>query len=381
MSATQIRAVTLLIIVFGCACLARARAQETTLTVRPLRDGGGLERGLNVRLTTALARFLTDHAAKSVRVSSENNSPPSPKAVAARYTLEGDLTFTNGADEQNSRFLLVTRLFRETTPKVLVGQWAGTADSLRSLTVNLRRDPRVHALGLVGELGSRIVTCLNADRRTVEAQWSRLLPQLSAETNPYQFVDADDTTRLLHSLEAGALFRLRVQRTVTNHAFLLLKASEGSLRLNRLSDTGEGWTVSKGKTELSRALILPEGTREAWVVTSPPAPLLVAQRARRGETVDWLSFLTSCPFEKWDALCCPATSNQSEIAPLLARCVARRGVGVRYYEDTPPVQILEGVGNQGSHSEPAPALKQLLDEIAHAPAAWRVQKLRIMETK
>ena len=236
----QTRAVTILMILaLICACLRGTHAQETTLTIRSLHDGGGLESGLSARLTTALARFLTDHTAKSVQVKADGNPVSLPLPKVGRYTLEGDLTFANGADDQNARFLLVLRLFREVTPRTLIGQWAGTADSLRSLTVNLRHDPRIHTLGLIGEMGTRIAACLNADTASVNAQWTRMLPQLSIPSSPFDMVSADDKARSLRQIAVGSSFRLRARRDVTCRAYLLLSDPANGLHLAHLSDEGE----------------------------------------------------------------------------------------------------------------------------------------------
>ncbi len=390
---------TLMALMLACTCLTRTHAQATTLTIRPLRDGGGLERGLNARLTTALARFLTDHAPKTVQVGVEGSPPSQQISSSLRYTVEGELSFTGGADETNARFLLVTRLFRESAPHALVGQWAGTADSLRSLTVNLRRDPRVHALGLVGETGSRIVACLNADAVAVPAQWTRLLSQLTTQNALWEIVSADDEARPLRQITAGHSFRLRSRRNVSCRAYLLLSDSANGLHLARLSEAGECWTVRKGQTSLSKAVLLPEGSGEAWIVFCGPSKpgsnifnvvRAPGKRLNAGKEIHFLAARRSAKSSfgrnslTADA-CVLRTLRRRRIAkkfiPSLQSAPAYSLRVCLQEQNEASVQMLNGVGNQENRSEPASALKQLLDEISHAPEGWRVQKLRITTPK
>ncbi len=313
------------------------RAQETLLSLRPLRDVGGLPPGLNLRLTTALSRFLNDHTEKAFRVASAAPLPAVTNSAAVRYTLEGELSYANGQGEENARFLLVTRLYREDAPRLLVGQWAGTSASLRYLTTNLRNVPDVHTLGLVGEMGSQIALTLRTDQSGVGAQWRRLLPHLTAR-NPTttEIVMGGGETRTLRQVPADTPFHLRLRASGGVQTYLLTSDGYGVLHLVPLTSHSAEMRAQAGETLLSPPLTLPEGTREVWIV-SRPLPDTTGQRPRS---------VRQCALDETDS----------------------------------PVHLLSGVG-KGSPPPPEAALTQFLAEIARKPGLWSVQPLRVAEPK
>lgn len=317
-----------LCLVTGLAC-----GQEMQLNVRPLRDAGGIERGLNVRLTTAIAHFLGENSEKSFHVETLGAFRPD---AALRYTLEGELSLANGQSEENARFLLVARLYREETVRILIGQWAGTSSSLRYLTTNLRNDPGVHKLGLVGELGSRIVVALASDRTGLGQQWRSLLPHMNARNAAaIEVVTANNDKRTLKQVPAARPFQLRVRTGAAVRAYLLMSDNMGAMHIARLS-TDKDALLSTGKeAAFSQPIVLPGGTSEVW------------------------------------AICRFAMVKESAVHIPHGRCESE--------VDTAPVHMLDGVGNAISTSDKDEALSSLLSEIARNPGAWRVTRLRIAE--
>ena len=115
------------------------------LRVRPLRASGGeasgVARELPTRLTTALTKFLHDHAQPTLHIeTAEQSTQSAARETTARYFLEGDLSYAASATEESGRYLLVARLIRDGRPDRLIGQWAGSSSSLRYLTANLRNE-------------------------------------------------------------------------------------------------------------------------------------------------------------------------------------------------------------------------------------------------
>lgn len=131
------------------------------LRVAKLRDAGGLpepgkgDEALNTRLTRAFGTYLSKQANGRYLV---NEGPKRGKVATRLLTLEGDLSHVDASPaEGGGGYLCVLRLFQEGTPRRLVAQWSGTADSLRYLTANLRADRRVDSQGLLGDMGKRVV--------------------------------------------------------------------------------------------------------------------------------------------------------------------------------------------------------------------------------
>ena len=143
---------------------------KAVVWIEPIADSGGAgekmsdNETLARRFTKGLRVALEGEARErfDVRIAARSVPASSP---AVRFVLRGGLSRVQGVGEVSSDqpFLCIVRLFREIPLTVggkptrrLVGQWAGTARGLRDLTGNLARDPRVHALGLAGELSRRI---------------------------------------------------------------------------------------------------------------------------------------------------------------------------------------------------------------------------------
>ena len=147
---------------------------KVAVWIEPIADSGGAGEKMSDgetlarRFTKGLRAALEGEARErfDVRIAARSDPAASP---TVRFVLRGGLSRVQGVGEASSDqpYLCIVRLFQETTPAVgakttrrLVGQWAGTARGLRDLTGNLARDPRVHALGLAGELSRRVTGVL-----------------------------------------------------------------------------------------------------------------------------------------------------------------------------------------------------------------------------
>lgn len=320
---------SLLTLLFALASLTAYGAPGIALRVRPLRPAGGVERDLPARLTTALTRFLHDHAETSLRI----ESPARPEQAATRdtllrYNLEGDLSYASGPNDAGGRYLLVARLTREGRPAALIGQWAGSADTLRYLTANLRNDPRVHTLGLIGEIGSRVLAAVTTDAASPEQQWRRLTPVLSSLRTPRVTTEVAGTVRA--DLIIGTPTHLRLQPATDNRAYVMAVCSGGRLQAIPLT-----WThLSGADLTTSQPISLPADTREAWLLCERKATEPI-QRLQTG--------LMECH--------------------------------IMADEDDVPVHVLNGIGT--STHAPQETLRLLMAELRHDPNDWCVLRLNV----
>ncbi len=179
------------------------RASEPTTTpkaivwIEPIGDSGGAgqAKGDNETLARRFTRGLRTALEGEAKERFEVRITPRPASSvgpAVRFVLRGGLSRVQEEDAPDSAgdqpYLCIVRLFQETVSAAdgkptrrLIGQWAGTARGLRDLTGNLNRDPRVHILGLAGELS----------RRVIQTAWRKIEP--SAPVSSPLRVSAGDT--------------------------------------------------------------------------------------------------------------------------------------------------------------------------------------------
>ncbi len=155
------------------------------VSIVPLRDGGGLpppEAGdapLPLKLTGAVVATLADEAAGAftlLRADAADVHFPRP-----RFTLQGTLS----RPKPTGPYVLALELSDSaasgaSAKRPPLAHWTGEADTFRDLTGNLRADPRVNDLGLVGELCHRVAARLRAADapRPPRADWSARLSAL-----------------------------------------------------------------------------------------------------------------------------------------------------------------------------------------------------------
>ena len=325
-----------------CLASGPVSAVPAVLRVRPLRDAGGeAVRELPARLTTALTRFLRDHADPTLRiVTAERSEQEGERAPAARYALEGELSYASGADEESGRYLLVARLVRAGRPSALIGQWAGSSSSLRCLTANLRNDPRVHTLGLIGEIGSRVLAAVAADAAGPGQRWRTLYARLpTLRASKVTILQAEAPYALRTDAAGGDTIRLRLQiGTDVRAVCLLTSGPDGSMAALPLSLTaGAGEPLRNGSAD-SQAVHLPDGIREAWLLCRSALPERGAADAQT--------------YRRFARFCTPCAE-----------------------EDDAPVHVLNGVGRSAPGQNEA--LTILLEEIARDLGAWHVLRLHV----
>ena len=110
-----------------------ASEDKAGLVLRPLRDRGGIERGLNRRLTDALKKFLGEHSDFLSKTEISERKIEDAPLTPSCYILTGEISFARAQSESEGRYFLVLRLFRGESRRTLVGQWAG---NLRFVSVS-----------------------------------------------------------------------------------------------------------------------------------------------------------------------------------------------------------------------------------------------------
>jgi hypothetical protein len=226
-----------------------------TLFVKPLRDAGGLTqkgpdgRPLNVRYTAAIRSYLADMANGRFAVV-ERPGKGGEEPGALRLTLEGELSGTEADGPSGGSYLCSLRLFQEGKPRRLVAQWSGGAATLRDLTGNLRRDPRIHPQGLLGEMGTRILRAIEAlaGSGRMAQEFRALLDRAERTGQPNVTVvlgEADaragkvpgrmtEGRMDVAEVPAGTAFRLRVSTREPGSAFLVEMDAGGAPHLHEV---------------------------------------------------------------------------------------------------------------------------------------------------
>ncbi len=329
----------LLALAFSGGTRLPAAESEDGLKVSTLRDGGGIERGLNLRLTEALAKFLREN---------RSAHPPLGQEVASPlYALEGEVSFAAGGSDDAGRYLMLARLFRgrpgNKKERTLIGQWAGTAVSLRYLTANLRHDPRTHTYGLIGELGSRALAAMDADRQAPASRWHTLFAQLRPVAPPPLFQADSETAmqspgkakaRAIREISTGRSFQVALPTQEAAQDFLFLFDGAGRPTLIPLAPQQRSGALKNGL--YSQPVQAPAGTAEVWKLQSRPAPVS---------------------------------------GPIAASCADEPLPATR--SDDPPVSVLEGVGPFPNVPAMDTAQKSLYAKIRARRQLWRIARLQI----
>ena len=360
-----------------------AQAQGNLLTVRPLRDAGGLPLRLNVRLTSALERFLTDHAGDAFTVVHAASAGSTNSAAGGRYLLDGDVSFASGRREDAGRFLMTARLFRAGAHPVLIGQWTGVSSSLRTLTANLHQEHDLNRFGLVGELGSRILAAVTDDTAALGNWFSRIESQMHpAPGERPDILSATGPPVSLRSIKTDAAFCLRFRSAPADRTYRLLIASAtGELRLAPLAATTPDLSVPHGHSLTSAAIHLPDDTIDAWIVwrgtVTPPANSRSTLRhigspygSPNGSPGHRPGNTESDRFQAMTGRANPALNPPQ---PGMLCLVPTGDVGAA---DTPTVQVLDGVG--AGRAEPDPEMERFLTEISREPARWHICRIPIV---
>jgi len=314
-----------------CLSVSALKAEEVGVTLRPIRDRGGIERGLNIRLTQAFEKFLKEHSTFPFRVEVSEKRVNDTSFPHSQYVLTGEISFSNGQSEAQGRYLLTVRLFRGDKTRRIIGQWAGTADSFRYLTANLRNAPHVHTYGLIGEMGSRVISALKTDLSHPERRWLFSLSSVPFGKAPeIEESSAKGQGHPFSGITEGVPFCVRLPHSATGRTFLLSFDKAGNSAVVALVVQPE-----PNKGNLSQPFSLSSETSEAWILQE--AVVTSAHKSR----------LFLC--------------KRSQSA---------------FSEDESPVSVLEGMGH--ATAQPLQTAQELLlTQIGLHHENWRKFRLRL----
>ncbi len=353
----------------------RLAPAAAVVRVPALRDAGGLtERGpdgepLNEALAMALRGSLEAAAAGRFTVTADAARAPFRAAGTATFSLDGDLSHVAADDPTGGPYMAVLRLHREGEPRQLVGQWAGTAESLRYLTANLRHVPGVHAHGLMGELAERVAATVVGQ---AGGEAARALDALLRATPRPQRIEAGivaepDGATTPAELPPGTRYRVRVNCQEGGQLFLLRVCAVGRPAALTPIDSGRSVEVMPGKPLLLPAdapLVAGDSGGDALVVlfrrqTEEPRP-----RGRRSPG--------SPPFHlAAEGLLKPGRDRDRDPASLGTPAVGAPA-------GAPPVTVVEGGIAPIPPIDEDPALARFLRQAAaDPPGTWVAVRVRM----
>lgn len=183
------------------------------------------------------------------------------KNKKADYLLEGEMSHVV-TNEQDAGPYLITLRFKNAEKRVFA-QWSGYAQTLMSLTSNLRNDPRVSRFGLMGELGDRVTNTLDAaltgDPQKQRERFLKNIKQMSGKSLYNTRLLADNTPTKEGTLVLPSNTPFKIETGVKAHGDLyLVHVTPQGLALLPLSDQGKMTTV-----EPQVSLLLPSNGK--WI--------------------------------------------------------------------------------------------------------------------
>ena len=343
------------------------------LRVKPLEDRGGLnvrdEKGklLNESLTTGIIQYMKERSKERVDIVDMRIKPiPANMAGQPTLTLEGDLSHVATEDTGGGPYLLTLRLVElagEGKSRRIVAQWSGTAQTLMSLTSNLRRDPRISNDGLVGELGNRVVETVaaygSASAQEQQKYFSHLLKTTAKPVNvTVKLVSPSQTLALnggTSAMFSRSRFGLEVSASYAGTVYVVGVGANGQLRPLLLPVAGKEVIIAPDT--LSR---LPSDT--FWQATETQQPV-------REELVVLIRRRTAPPQRE---------TMPREAEPSSARCQTMRsqtGLGV---EEPLHVMVLDGGNRILPRASGNEEIERLLEMTRNdPPGTWIVVRIPV----
>lgn len=284
-----------------------------SVRIAPLKDAGGAigagpdGKPMEERFTQALQKLLAEYAKGRFSTAGGKDSD---------FLVEGELSALQTTKNTPAGYLCTVRLTQTTrTGKRLIGQWAGTAKTIRDLTGNLTKDDRVSNLGLAGEFATRIAAVVAdaapdspkpavASATMTPDVYNALIKKAVADrrltVDVMQEGMADQKPR--NTLLPGEKYRLRVSPQDAGTVYLLQLVS------------GEGFTGRpKSPFAQNEALSASPGRS----VMLPPNTPLVAPKTG---VASWVVLL-----RRSDAR--SAAPAGAQLAPIMPQIVGSRAVG------------------------------------------------------
>lgn len=339
------------ILSFGCCGLSTAQPKDgaaaIAVRVQALRDAGGLPtegQPVNERLTRALELYLTDAGKDRFTVLTKADAAPE---AAVLFTIEGELSHAESAESEGGAYLCAVRLFKEGTPRRLLGQWAGSAISLRYLTGNLRSVPDVDNAGLVGEIGKRLVMQIMAFGGPSQATTlTKLVDSAAMRPTAKLVIEGKPQTAPGPTLVNGTNYQVEVTAPVDGTAYVVLLDGHGGAHAVEVPEPDHETKVEAGKSAL-----IPYKDRPATADLSHGSPqslvVLIRKENKGGSTI---------------------APRIVDNGPTPATTTTDNSTGKN------PIKILDGGTTRGARSDAAVA-RLLALAAGDQPGMWLAQRL------
>lgn len=221
---------------------------ETELVVASLRDvGASMPKGadgrpIHERFTSAIRSHMAELAKDAYKVRERTLG----EKRALHLRLEGELAHTDSDAEDGGGYLCTLRLYEDSKPRRLLGQWSGTAATLRDLTSNLRHDRKTSPLGLLGELGRRVDEAVRA-RREPDTPYLilQVLDRCSQSQNPEIALAINPGEEPKKSIVPKERYRVSIRSPLGGYVWLLSLPEVGTASL-LLGDVDRGFSIPDG---------------------------------------------------------------------------------------------------------------------------------------
>jgi hypothetical protein len=244
-------------------CSDVGEVREAELVIAPLSDAGvTMPKGpdgkpINERFSSAIRSQLTELAKNQYALREKSVAKLAPEVL--RLRLEGKLVHLDSDDAGGGAYNCTLRLYDDGRPRRLVGHWSATAATLRDLTSNIRHDPSISPLGLLGELCYRVnraVTALQdppANRRLTDLL--KTVPQADRPEMAVTYTRADGPNPVASAttLRPGERYSVRISSPRSGRLFLFSQARGGPAGL-MLADELDGVPIASGRIATLPAL-------------------------------------------------------------------------------------------------------------------------------
>ena len=202
------------------------RPTRARLFLLPIKDAGGAntvnpkESPLTERLGSAVRKYLEPRLRGECSLF-EAKSRPNSSQPGVSLSFEMEISRVQSGDPSQNPYLFTSRLYLLTKPAKLIGQWSGTAKTLRYLTANLSHSTGVSEYGLVGELGNLVIHNLKTlECKEPEAEFGMLKRDLDSKDLTLAFIGNSD------SRDMGVV---KLSSSVSGSLSLLLQEQDGAL--------------------------------------------------------------------------------------------------------------------------------------------------------
>ncbi len=312
---TVIMAWAMLGVVVAFAASGRFASAAVDVRIAPLKaTGGAIGKGpdnkpIEERFTTALQKLLAESAKGRFGTSGTTKD--------SDFVVEGELSALQTAKNTAGGYLCTVRLFQTgKSGRRLVGQWAGTAKTVRDLTGNITKDKSISNLGLAGELASRIGAVVSASMGTAAGETPKTSAVLTPAVYNALIKTATANRRLKVDVVSGGATDDKLRSTlVPGEKYHLLVSAQDAGTVYVLALVSDAENDGKPKSPYAQNEA-PAALPGRSVLLPPNAPFTAPQTG----TADWVVLVRRKPADK--------ATDKAGAAPSASVIVPRSAGGI-----------------------------------------------------